>query len=255
MTVLALTALMLIQDTPQKSEADALFSKMLSRYASAKTIRGSVEFTQSAVVDNVPRRVVINTTLQSEKPNKLHVMQTDTARRITFLAVSDGKQICYTAPQDWIDRGKPRIYEPAPADFENSLEAFAILLPDRSFPLALAIYSPKEVKRTVFRLRDLAIEGEAEVSGRNAKKVRAAYILDDGDPRINLKPSMTVAYYYITPDGDLLAVTREETVGGGQLRDESGTPVTQRSYKVSNQWLVNLRINTEIDPLLFTVPK
>jgi hypothetical protein len=134
-----------------------------------------------------------------------------------------------------------------------NLEAFAILLPDRSFPVGLSLYSTKEIKFTVYRLRNLKIAGEAAVGTTNAQVIRATYQIDDGGGK--LPASVTIADFYITSEGDLLRITRSETVGGGPMRDQNGKILKQESFKVSNDWLVNMRFDEPADASLFQIPR
>lgn len=253
MIALALATTLVLQDTPQKSEADVLFSKMIAKFSTAKTVVGTVDFMQTATVDGVLRRVEIRSNIQTEAPNKFFLQQVDASKGTSFTAVCDGKQICYSAPQEWVERGKPKIFEPASKERDANVQAFAILMPDRSFPIGLALYSTNEIKQTVYRLRNLKIEGEVAVGGVNAQKVRATYIIDDGGGR--LPASLTVAYYYITKEGDLVYITREETVGGGQTRDAKGNILKQESYKVASQWAVNFKFDAPVDAAAFRITR
>lgn len=265
---IVLAAAIGMQDAPQTVDASKLFSKMLARYNAAQSVSGTITFTQTADVRGVPRKLTIETKIQGQKPNKLYLWQTPstsvgTSGVLPFFAISDGKQVCYTAPPQWA--GNKKIYEPAGKDFDTLLASFSLLMIDRGFPEALAAYSNNEIKDTVYRLRDLKDEGAATIEGRSARKIRSTYIISDGvikSPDViakiktqNVPPSLTVCYFYITNEGDLLAINREEMVGGGPLRDQTGRPVQQESFKVSSQWIVDLKIDQPVDASLFTIPR
>lgn len=249
----AFIALALIAQQPAEApKASELFNKMLNKYYTAKTIKGTIQFNQTAVETGT--KVTITTSLQAMKPNLFIVEQNrspqsaDPALLNQFLAISDGTNMAYSVPKGalpWTDysSGKhSRFYEKAPKTISEALDAFCTFTLDRSLPLALALYNPYEVERVTKKLSNLQVLDEVETSGKKAYRIQAAYTFAEAVPEKNIAAIRIPAYIFIDKEYNLVGLVWQETVVDGGVK-----------LILNNQWVVDLQPDAEVDKNQFRV--
>lgn len=248
-----LTAAVVLQ-TPAMSGGE-LFSKMLGKYHTANSLKGTIAFVQSAS----GAKVQILTTLQHQKPNLFYIEQVRQPKSADvdsnqFMAVSDGKRFAYSVPKNFLPMtdatsGKHnRLFEPAPASIDEGLNVFCTFLLDRSLAVAIALYNPYEIQRVTTRFTNLKIVSDnAEYEGAPAYKVSADYTVFYAKPEKNQPAVKVPATIIIDKEMNLRYIAWQEVVGA----EVQGQRVTAT---VNNEWLIKLQVNpTEIEKNLFTV--
>lgn len=254
MTAVIIAAAVALQ-TPAVPSGSELFSKMLKKYSSAKTIRGTITFNQSAQGSMAEAKVAILTSLQASQPNLFFMEQTRTPKSSDpdagnyFLAVSNGKKMNYTVSKNllpWTDAtsGKhSQFYEDAPKTMAGALDVFCTMLLDRSLPIGIALYNPFEIERVTKNLANLkTAEKEVDVKGKTAFRIDALLMkrYKSGNGTVELGQPI---YFYIDKDYNFLGMTLEENVADGA----GGT------YRITSEWVVNLQVDVEVDKSLFVV--
>ncbi|MBA3727002.1 MAG: hypothetical protein H0W86_11275 [Armatimonadetes bacterium] len=249
-----LTAIALLALTAQAADTGAeVVSKMLSRFHTANTIKGTITFTQTASSSAGTAKVTVLTTLQMSKPNLFFIEQlrqpavegTDTLSH--FVAVSDGTRMSYTVPPrllPWTDVGKhSKFYEVAPKSVEEGLNAFCTMLIDRSLPVAMALYNPYEITTFTRRLSNVTMDkDDAEISGTPVYRIKADYTYgavqgDQGGAALK-----TPAYIYVDKNYNLVSLLWQDLLG---------TP--EQPNTIKSEWVVKLQTNVEVDKELYKV--
>jgi hypothetical protein len=247
--MIAVLAFALFAGPDQAPAAPEIFSKMLTKYYEAKSVRGTVLFSQTAM----GAKVDVATTLQKDQPNLFYIEQTripkssDSEAVNYFMAASDGKKMVYTMPAAFLPATGPagrRLYETAPPTAEAALNIFCTMLADRSLPIGLSLYNAYEVQLVTDRFSNLRIESaDAELGGRPCYKLRIDYTRYFAKPKTGQPAIKIPAYVYIDKDFNLLGLWWEEAVG-----DKAHEPVVVRS-----EWKVNLQTNVETNKDLYVI--
>ncbi len=235
---------------PQQETAKAVFEQMLAKYHEAKTVAGKVVFEQTARSASGEKKVAIATTLFISKPKKFSLQQTrtpaDTSGTLSnsFWAISDGKKMGYSIPKGLLPGDPPKMYEAVPdyAGVSEGLDAFAPLLLDRSFPIAVAFYNEYEMRLLLQEVVNFKFgePKEMEFAGKPAWVIEAQYIrfrAKDGRPEIRIP-----IYFYISKDYDLLGMEYEENLMDGQV-----------TYRLESKWTAQLERDVEIPDTTFIV--
>jgi len=234
----------------QEQTAKAVFEQMLSKYKDAKTVAGRVVFEQTARSASGEKKVAIATTLAVSKPKKFAIQQTrtpaDTSGTLSnsFWAVSDGTKMGYSIPKGLLPGDPPKMYEAVPdfAGVSEGLDAFAPLLLDRSFPIAVAFYNEYEMRLLLQEVVAFKFsqEKEVEYAGKRAWAIEAQYIrfrAKNGRPEVRIP-----IYFYISKDYDLLGMEYAENLMDGQV-----------TYRLESRWTAQLERDAEIPQETFVV--
>jgi len=249
LTVIAALALAL----PGSDTGSEVLSKMLSKFHTANTVKGTIQFIQTATSNAGTAKVTVLTTLQVSKPNLFFIEQlrqpaaqgTDTLSH--FVAVSDGKRMFYTVPPRLLpmtDVGKhSKFYEAAPKSVEEGLNAFCTMLIDRSLPVAMALYNPYEITTFTRRLSNVTMDKEdAELAGKPVFRIKADYTYGVSQGDQGVSALKTPAYIYVDKDYNLVSLLWQDVLG---TADQPNT--------IRSEWTVNLQTNVEVDKELFKV--
>ncbi len=234
------------QDTPL--DGKATFERMLTKYYSAKSIKGTIEFNQT--VEGVGKSTIL-TTVQAQKPNLLFIEQTKTTgEKASFRAICDGKQLVFTAPPDWTNYrpGARMVFAEAPDSFSNAMDSFAVLMLDRQLASGLALYNPYEVVTFTKQIKNIRMEAEVTLSGTPAWRLSAEYGIGVGGPGTGERAAYAKAWFYVSKNFDFLGMVYQEILQGTNER----TRQTIR-YQITNQWIVNLVVDAPVDASLFRI--
>lgn len=236
--LIALTTL-----TVNQESADAIFTKMLNKYHSAKSLKGTITFNQTGSASPGSATVTTITTVQWKQPNFFIIEQKrNLGERTHFLAASDGKRMGYTVPPEWANRagGKRVAYETAPEGIDGGLNAFAPLLLDRSLPVVAALYNAYEVEQFTKKLRNLKIYDEPEVEGQKVWRLTARMQTVDASARV-ADVSVPI-YIFINKNYDLIGLVWEEILN------------FHERIQITNQWIVKLEVNAKVEDSAFKLP-
>ncbi len=225
-----------------------IFSQMLNKYYQATSLKGTIEWTQTALSPSLNTKTTTLTTVVMKRPNFFYLEQRrDRGEERLFLAVCDGKQMAYSTPKKWRDipGAKPFVYEPAPQDIKGALDACAPLVLDRSLPVSVALYNPYEVQQFVNRVKNVTVIGETTSSGTPGWKLKLDYVYSFASTSANRPEIVIPLYVEISKNYDLLSLSWQ------QILQE--TP--ERKYTVTDSWRVRLEVNVPVDEKTFVVPK
>lgn len=230
----------------QQPTAKEVFQEMLSRYHTAKSASGTVVFEQTATSGTGEKRVAISTRLAVSKPKKFFIEQSRSPRDDvlpnSFTAVSDGKRLGYTVPKGLLPGDPPRLYEAVPeyAGVSEGMDAFAPLLLDRSFPIAVAFYNEYEMRLLTQEISSLTLLEDRTVAGEPAWVIKAEYVRFR---RTESRPEVKIPiYFYVSKSYDLLGMVYEEGLMDGGVQ-----------YNITSRWTVRLQRDVEIPESTFTV--
>jgi hypothetical protein len=239
-----LLALCLFSDT----QGAQIFSQMLNKYYQATTLKGTIEWVQTATSPSLTTKATTITTVVMKRPNLFYLEQRrDRGEERLFRAACDGKQMAYSTPKKWRDLpgAKPFVYEPAPQDIKGALDAFAPLLLDLSLPVSVALYNPYEVQQFVSRVKNVTVIGETLSSGAPGWKLKLDYVYSFASPTANRPEVVIPVYVEISKNYDLLSLSWQ------QILQES----PERKYTVTDSWRVHLEVNVPVDEKTFVIPK
>lgn len=230
----------------QEPTAKEVFQEMLSRYHAAKSVSGTVVFEQTATSGSGEKRVVITTRLAVSKPKKFFIEQSrsprDDVMPNSFAAVSDGKKLGYTVPKGLLPGDPPKLYEAVPdySGVSEGMDAFAPLLLDRSFPIAVAFYNEYEMRLLTQEVTSLTLLEDRTVGEQQAWVIKGDYIRFR---RTATRPEIKIPiYFYVSKSYDLLGVVYEEGLMDGGVQ-----------YNITSRWKVNFERDVEIPESTFTV--
>jgi len=243
--------------SPPLTAQDA-FDKMIAVYRDAKSIKGTITFSQTAysqsTLDTIEARMQVKTVVQREQPNLFFLEQKrdpfNEANLNYFSAVCDGKKMSYTMDKRLLPfvGSKPGesipLYENAPKSAAEGLDAFCTLLAERSLPVALAMGNSYEVKRAVRPLSNFRLDPSGEkLSGEKTYRILAAFDVNAG-----WRGAMSVkipAVIVIGDDFNLRSLsTTESMMPGG----------TSRVQSIKTEWVVDLVLNpTSLDASKYKV--
>lgn len=247
-TTLAATALITLghvqggvqggEQKPSVSPKD-LLSKMFARYAGAKTLRGRITLTTTAM--NQSGQLV--TDIQYEYPAKIYIrQQKNVGNGRSWLLVSNGKAFSYDAPElSGVSEGE-RLAERTKAlgkEF-GVKEIYGVGAPnlgDRSTPLDILIGRNEDLKLASSQWVTLKYQGTTEYGGGNVHVII-------GDWRFKpSEPASGQFRIYVTDEGDLKQFARAEKVG-------SATGVKADVLFV---WDVQAEVNAKVDQSVFKI--
>lgn len=247
MLTLMIAAAMLPQ-----GDAAALVGKMLARYDGAKTLTGTIRFTQTA--NNVS--IVIDTAIQYEKPSKLFIRQErrSSEPRI-FLVTSDGQHFSYDLPEDRVAAQGERLIEPVKQlgrdlDIRQIYAAASRSLGDRSAPLDIAIARTEDLR---FIRNQWATVDFAPSQPDTGLRVVT------GNWRLNATAPASGQYeMWITEEGELKRYQQSEIIQPETtVLDEKFRPrplgLNAGPIQIVSIWDVNLQVDGKPDNALFKV--
>lgn len=244
-----LTALIAAAVVVQGSQAQAapgpkpaeLISKMLARYAEAKSLTGKIEYSQTAGQTSVKGQ----TELQYLRPDKLYVQQVFNSWRgkETYRIVSDGKRFVYNLPERLREPGHYDELTERVQQQGRNLEVRDMYgigasgLFDKSVPLDIAIGRIDDLKIFRAQLATVNYLGQEKIDGQEA-------FLIGGEWKQYAEAAVSGSYKMaITDGGDLLAYSIKETVAQADAK----LPPTD----VVTSWKVMLTVNGNPDERLF----
>lgn len=229
----------MVLGTPLQTEAPAaVVSKMLATYANAKSLSGTIKFTQS--LGNVS--VSIETYMQYERPGKLYIRQDrkSISDPRTWIVSADGKYFSYDSPDEIADT-RSRLIEAygEGQDIRDVYNAASRSMGDRDAPIVIAISRQKDLE--FLRNQWVSVEMlDPKPVGSEAFTVVAGKWRENGR-----MPASGLFEMWITPDGELKKYLRRETIAAEGMAPQV----------VTSTWDVNLALNGKIDPNLFQLIK
>lgn len=242
------------QNDPLPS-AGALISKMMGRYASAKTLVGTIQSTFNSGEGTVK----VSTVMQFDRAKRLlYIRQVkETGKKGTHLVVCDGKSLMYTNPLEGREHRdkKPFLVEPAsrkeatltavgpkvseiPLDLGEIYVVASLGLADASVPMDMAVARPGDLDLFRRQLISFKTQELTTFSGRQAYKISGLWsdtAVDD--PRGNYD-------LYLTGDGDIVGYATTEQVN-----------YKGRLHKIVSTWVSDLKVDAEPDPTLFVLKR
>lgn len=239
----------------QLPQAGALISKMMGRYASAKTLVGTIQSTFNSGEGTVK----VSTLLQFDRAKRLlYIRQNkETGKKGSHVAICDGKYLMYTNPLEGREHRdkKPYLVEPAsrkeatltsvgpkvreiPLDLGEIYVVTSMGLADASVPMDMAIARPGDLEQFRSQLISFKTQEQTTFSGKQAYRISGLWsdtTLDD--PRGNYD-------LYLTAEGDILGyVTTEQVNYQGRI------------HKIVSSWVSDLKVDAEPDPKLFALKR
>ncbi|HZH97804.1 MAG TPA: hypothetical protein VEX38_02430 [Fimbriimonadaceae bacterium] len=249
-TALIAAALSLSALSPQGGQAQQpsgseIVGKMLAHYYGANTATGKIKLTQSMMNHSV----VIETTLQFEKPSKLYIKQVQTGKsgQRTWLVTSDGKSFAYDPPSVVISRKPIRLMEAVQQndktlDVRDIYRAIVESLGDRSAPLDVVIGRREDLEFLQHQLATVRYAGRDKVGETEVNVIT-------GDWReYGAAPVSGTYQMLITDAGELKRYARKETLAVAMGNGQSLPP-----QDVLTVWDVDVQVNGKPDPALFKV--
>jgi hypothetical protein len=239
----------------QEVSPGRLISKMMAKYADAKTMVGTIRLTVSAM----GQKSHLDTYLQYEKPSKLYLKQVSPLQARPWLVVSDGKHFVFDKPNYLPGSEVERLIEPvvemqppkkrgdSPKEIRKTIReiyaASSASLKDRSVPLDIAIGRLEDLQFIRDQWATLYYRGKAEVNGRQVDLI-------SGDWRAyGLAPASGSYELYIAEDGSLVRYVLLGSVAGTDPNSGRATQATD----VVSVWDVALNINATPDESVFSV--
>ncbi len=237
---------------PQVSPKE-LISKMLAKYADAKTLKGTIVLTVTAMNQTGK----LGTELQLERPDRLYIYQKKSVGDgQSWLSVSDGKLFGYDGPPQPMEVGTKRLVEKvkksAGADRKGKIgglepekdleikDMYSICgryLGDKSTPLDIMIARNEDLRMMTQQWVNLNYGGQIDYAGTKVHVI-------SGQWRQQPSASPSGQYrMYITDDATLKQFARIEKV-----RADNGAIAD-----VLTAWDVKVEVNGAIDPSLFKV--
>lgn len=218
-----------------------LVSKAMSRYYSAKTIKGTITLTQTA--KGASGQLV--TDLQIEGPAKFYLRQQKAyEERRTWLVTSDGKWFSYEAPEGFGRQNVGRLVEPInlkgkTLSYRDVYQAALLSIGDRSAMLDLIVGRREDLEYLRDHWVGLKLAGMTQLDGEDV------YVISGGWLESGAKQPSGRFQLLINKDGDVRQYTIDEAVG----LDKAGA---QREI-VRSDWRVEVTVNGPVDPKLFKV--
>ncbi len=250
-----------------KDAPNALVSRMLARYYSAKSLTGKLSLTQSAAAGREHGETKGETDVQFERPTKLFVKQTVNSSVTKGIAriVSDGSRFLYSLPkEDSISSSsKPVGWESI--NYATDLPSDRVLVEDvmqfnvqksktmplsigeiyniarsglflRPEPLDVAIGLRSDLKKFVDQMATVEDLGEQKIGGRTVRMIGGSW-REYGDAPVSGQYQIAV-----TSEGDLVRYTRKESLAG---------PPNEPPVSITTTWDVDLQIDGKVNQNLF----
>lgn len=249
-----LAATLSLRQTPPT--AGALMTKMFAKYAGAKTIAGTVRWTQSAL----GKSVVVGSEVQIQRPDKVFLRQNRTGSEARgWLLTSDGNLFSYDRPEGI--RGRDRFVEnvhvhDASHDVDLKVGDLFIAagksLGDRGVPLVVCFARSDDLRAVrdcwpTFRLAGKRKVGEVEANAVLGDLGEVFTTRDaEGNPVDRLRKIGTFELY-LTDQGEIIRYVEKQTMQIPQA--------TKDVFEVVSTWDCSLTIDGPVKPELFTVVK
>ncbi len=229
--------------------ASALISKMLTRYAGAKSLGGSVRTTQVAG----SATVVTETNIAYERPSKLHIDQRQRGSTISKdkMIVSNGVKFAYTPPESIV--GAPPFLmeevQPPNRDAQTIGDLYAIVasnLPDRSPVLDALVARQDDLRYFANQLAQFGLTGKETIGDKATNVI-------EGDWRESDAVGVSGKFkLYLTDGGDLIRYVLIQTVAApSSIPGVKGVPTEQ--VTVTTTWDASITINAAINPETFVL--
>ncbi len=217
----------------------SLISNLMTRYASASTMSGHVEFSQSA--QNVT--VHITTDFAYIRPNRIFIHQTTaTGDRPSALLVSDGQRFAYDRPPSSL--GPPRFVERVSQNgrslsLGDFYSAAHLSLLDRSPALDIAIGANLDLRKLREQWSEMQVSGTVQEEG-----VSAFRIIGNWRDRAD-HPVLGTFSMDISQAGDLVRYEQRQKVG---IPREAGGGTVD----VTSIWTSTIKVEAPVDSSIFT---
>jgi len=237
----------------QLPQAGALISKMMGRYASAKTLVGRIQ----SSFNSGEGTVKVSTLMQYDRAKRLLYIrqEKETGKKGTHLVICDGNWLMYTNPLEGREHRdkKPFLIEPAsrkeatlaavgakvkeiPLDLGEIYVISSLGLADASVPMDMAVARPGDLDLFRRQLVSFKTQELTTFSGKQAYKISGLWSdtsLDDPRGSYDL---------YVTGEGDILGYATTEQVNfRGKL------------HRIVSSWVSDLKVDAEPDPKLFVL--
>lgn len=237
----------------QLPQAGALISKMMGRYASAKTLVGTIH----SSFNSGDGTVKVSTLMQYDRAQRLlYIRQVkETGKKGTHLVICDGKSLMYTNPLEGREHRdkKPFLIEPAsrkeailtsvgskireiPLDLGEIYVVSSLGLADASVPMDMAVARPGDLDLFRRQLLSFKTQELMTFSGKQAYKISGLWsdtAVDDPRGSYDL---------FVTSEGDILGYATTEQVN-----------YKGRLHKIVSTWVSDLKVDAEPDPKLFVL--
>lgn len=230
--------------------ASGLISKMLARYASAKSLQGTIRTTQTA--DSAT--VVTDTTVAYERPSKIWLDQRQHGQELakSKFIVSNGKQFAYMPPDNVLKVGAANILtelvQPEGRDAQTVGDLYAVVaanLPDRSPVLDTFIARPDDLRYVAAQFAQFRLTGKETIGDKSANAIEGDW-RESGDVGVSAKFKL-----YLTDDGDLVRYVLTQIVGVPSATGVRGVPAEQ--VTVTTTWDANVTIDSAVKPETFAL--
>ncbi len=238
------------QDADQRLTGPVVVSTMLTRYAAARTVSGTISMVQK--LDN--QATAIETWVEIKRPDRVYVYQKSKASKRVGFVVSDGTYVTYNPPRT--SKGAPesgQLIEPLDhGDVRMTIpEMYAIAsrsLLDCSTPLDIAIAGVEDLKMNRDRWATCKLAGEVEVDGKPAYRV-----IGDWRPVAKMLPTGKYEMI-ISKQGDLLRYNCQEVMNRTFKEGEKGKEKEwSETHVFDTAYVVNLKVDGPVNEKLFTV--
>lgn len=264
LTLLFASQLLIARQQAQPPTAAELISKMFARYASAKTLAGTIKTTQTAGSASV----VTDTHLVYERPSKIRLDQKQVGREIRRdgTIISDGTSFTYRPPNRVL-ASAPWLMEPVQPEGRKAQTlgdiylVVAADLPDRSPVLDALIARPDDLQYFANQLASFKIAGRINVGGKDATVIEGAWretnLRNQGDVRVNVNEAGVLRdgfKLYISDAGDLVRYELTQRFASPAVNSARGKPqIGAEQVTVTTVWEVSVAIDAPIDPARFAL--
>jgi hypothetical protein len=248
-STLTLLTLALAAQNPTTAPVNAsqILSQAIAHYNSAATAAGTITMSQ----ETMGHRVVIQTTLQFERPAKLYIRQDLQAKtgNQSWLVTSDGAFFSYDRPAEGlspIGNQAKRLVEPvayegrSPFSYRDIYKAAASSIRDRSTPLDIIIGDMEDLKFLRAQWATVEYGGKHQVGDEMVHVVQGQWREYGG------APASATYQFLIAENGEIRRYAQRETVavraGGGANLEPT---------VVTTTWDVRVKVDAPTDPALF----
>lgn len=231
-----LTAVLVTAGGQQASSPAQIISKMLARYAEAKTLTGTVVLTQAMGQQSGQLR----SDLQIERPHKLFIRQVkSTNPKDVRIITADGNYMSYNPPQlPWDDPGKRLVESMKPNRSQLTLmDAYSAGtggLLDRNATLDIVVGRRADLEYLRGTWATLEYAGTTEAESEKVHVIAGSW-REYGNAAVTGRFLM-----WVTDSHDLRRyVVVENLLVGGQMQ------------RVESRWDVDIQVNAKVDDKLF----
>jgi ribosomal protein L35AE/L33A len=221
----------------QPQSAAAIVTKMLARYAGAKTMTGKITLTQGAMGQSGQ----VHTEFQFELPAKLYIRQVkSTGQGASCLITSDGKYFSYPSPKlTWQDPGTRLVEAVKVRDKQLTVNeiyaAVGLSLVDRNPALDIAIGRKEDLEFLRNQWAGIEYRGTVREGDEDLHVVIGGY-REYGTAPVTGQFRMKIG-----PEGDLREYALSESLKLGDLGVQT----------VLSTWAVRIEVDGKPDQALF----